>query len=101
MKTFLHTLLCSTLAGALAPVVWAEELPIVPMEAKAAIVILPHAIEEPAARVQPRLRDSLHSVDHGGADQDRAYPYRLSVDERKRMREQLRGQAPVYRVNPQ
>lgn len=68
------------------------------MEAKAAIIVLPQPSDEPMVRVQqPRLRDSLQSMDHAGADETQAYPYRLSVDERRRLREQLRGQAPVTR----
>ena len=69
----------------------------VPMEAKAAIIILPQAVDEPSVRVQPRLRDSLQTNDHAGADEAQTYPYRLSAEERRRLREQLRGQAPMYR----
>ncbi|MCU0956208.1 MAG: hypothetical protein MUF55_02450 [Hydrogenophaga sp.] len=67
------------------------------MEAKSAIIVLPQPSEEPMVRVQPRLRDSLQSMEHAGAEETQTYPYRLSVDERRRLREQLRGQAPVTR----
>lgn len=97
MKTHLHTQICGALALALMPQAWAQEPAAVPMEAKAAVIILSQPIEEPSVRVQPRLRDSLQSIDHAGADEAQAYPYRLSADERRRLREQLRGQAPVQR----
>jgi len=101
MKMLLHTLLCGTLAGAVTPWTWADEIPDMPMESKAAIVMLPQALEVPLGSVQPRLRDSLQSLDLRGAEQAQAYPYRLSADERRRMREQLRGQAPALRESAQ
>lgn len=96
MKTHLSPLLFSALALAVIPMAWAQEPEPAPMEAKAAIIILPPAGEEAAVRVQPRLRDSLQAMDHGAAEEAQTYPYRLSADERRRLREQLRGQAPVH-----
>ncbi|HMN91920.1 MAG TPA: hypothetical protein PKC60_01705 [Hydrogenophaga sp.] len=56
----------------------------------------PHAHAGHAPSV--RLRDSLSAWEHKDFEKAQVYPYRLSVDERKRMREQLRSQAPSYRI---
>ena len=54
-------------------------------------VVLPSAEPEMAARAQPPLRDSLRRPVN--VQQDDATPYRMSEDERRKMREWLRNQA--------
>ncbi|MEZ5643847.1 MAG: hypothetical protein R3E94_01145 [Burkholderiaceae bacterium] len=101
MKYLFLPLLWALLTGGLLPLARAEDAPAVPLEAKATVVILSPMVEEAHLPVHSRLRDSLQAFEPSGAEAPSAYPYRLSADERKRMREQLRGQAPAYRSPPQ
>lgn len=56
-----------------------------------AMIALPMSAAEPEPREAPRLRDALRQP--YGEDQEGAKPYRLSAQERHRLREQLRGGA--------
>ncbi len=95
MKLLTRTILGSVLTLASLQTAWSQEGLTVPLETKAAIVVLSSPAEAPAAQTPPRLRDSLQSFEHLGGDDAHSYPYRLSVDERRRLREQLRGQAAL------
>lgn len=94
-------ILISTLAASLGTgSVWAEaEAPVV----QGGSVMLLSVEADPPAHPGPapsaRLRDSLSGWDHKDIEKAQVYPYRLSVDERRRMREQLRSQAPSYRIS--
>jgi hypothetical protein len=61
--------------------------------AEAPVVVMPISIDGGEARTPLRLRDALRQpfddMDEGGK------PFRLTVEERQRLREQLRGQ-PVF-----
>ena len=101
MKPTFHAVLVAALAFAVPAKVWAELEAPTSVQA-GAVLLLPVPSESHATTVAPtRIRDSLPAWDQMGAEKPAGYPYRLSADERKRMREQLRGQAPTYRVSPQ
>ncbi len=57
--------------------------------AEGAVAVMPISMVEPETRSHPRLRDSLRQS-HGD-EPEISKPYRLSVEERHRLREQLRG----------
>lgn len=57
--------------------------------AENAVAVMPISMVEPEARSHPRLRDSLRQPHDD--EPEISKPYRLSVEERHRLREQLRG----------
>lgn len=61
-----------------------------PPEADAAVSWLPVAVDNTEARSAASLRDSLRQPQGDLAD---SQPYRLSTQERQRMRDQLRAQS--------
>ncbi|TNF59051.1 MAG: hypothetical protein EP306_11755 [Burkholderiales bacterium] len=104
MKPISNLLLStSVLVAAMAPA-WAQAEAPVSVEA-GAMVAVPAASdtlpEAPLPSAPVRLRESLSSWDTAEGEKNQSYPYRLSADERRRMREQLRGQAPAYRTSTQ
>lgn len=64
-----------------------------PMPSSAAVLVMPISADEGEPRGGAmRLRDVLRQPYDDM--EDNAKPYRLSVEERQRLREQLRGQSP-------
>lgn len=63
-----------------------------PMPANASVMVMPISVDEGESRNVLRLRDVLRQPFDDM--EDNAKPYRLSVEERQRLREQLRGQSP-------
>jgi len=63
-----------------------------PMPTNASVMVMPISVDEGESRNVLRLRDVLRQPFDDM--EDNAKPYRLSVEERLRLREQLRGQSP-------
>ncbi len=64
-----------------------------PLPSNAAVMVMPISVDEGEPRSGGmRLRDVLRQPYDDM--EDNAKPYRLSVEERQRLREQLRGQSP-------
>ena len=63
-----------------------------PLPSNAAVMVMPISVDEGEPRAGMRLRDVLRQPFDDM--EDNAKPYRLSVEERQRLREQLRGQSP-------
>ncbi|WP_236574313.1 hypothetical protein [Hydrogenophaga sp. PBL-H3] len=70
-----------------------------PMPSNASVMVMPISVDEGEPRNVMRLRDVLKQPFDDM--EDNAKPYRLSVEERQRLREQLRGQSPhEHRFKP-
>lgn len=90
MKSYLSSgLLLVTLGSAFAG---PEDLRVHPVPSDAPVAVLPISADETEPRTTMRLRDALRQP-FDDMDDSRK-PYRLSVEERQRLREQLRGQPP-------
>lgn len=63
-----------------------------PLPSNATVMVMPISVDEGEPRNAMRLRDVLRQPFDDM--EDNAKPYRLSVEERQRLREQLRGQSP-------
>lgn len=63
-----------------------------PMPSNATVMVMPISADEGEPRNAMRLRDVLRQPFDDMEDSGK--PYRLSVEERQRLREQLRGQPP-------
>ncbi|AOF86683.1 hypothetical protein BSY239_1970 [Hydrogenophaga sp. RAC07] len=63
-----------------------------PMPSNATVMVMPISVDEGEPRHAMRLRDVLRQPFDDMEDNGK--PYRLSVEERQRLREQLRGQPP-------
>lgn len=63
-----------------------------PLPAQGTVSVLPVSAVDPGARSPVPLRDVLRQPMDGMDDPSKLY--RLSIEERQRMREQLRSQAP-------
>ena len=87
MKCFVSRGVCITLF--LPALAGAADPQTVPEPAPQAMVSMPMSLVEPETREMPRLRDSLRQP--YGDEVEPNKPYRLSAEERQRLREQLRG----------
>jgi len=101
MKPTSHFLI-STLAVSLGTgSAWAEAEAPAPLQGGSVTVLPmgadPHTPSGPSPSA--RLRDSLSAWENKGIEKAQIHPYRLSVDERRRMREQLRSQALTPRIS--
>lgn len=65
-----------------------DERPIA-VSTESAMVVVPISMVEPETRSTVRLRESLRQPNDDEIEQNK--PYRLSAEERVRLREQLRG----------
>jgi hypothetical protein len=68
---------------------WAADQRPAPDAVEGAMAVMPISMIEPETRGAPRLRESLRHNQVSEADSGK--PYRLSIEERHRLREQLRG----------
>ena len=90
MKTYLPVgLMMLTLGSAHAG---SSDLRDPPLPSSATVMVMPISADEGEPRNVMRLRDVLRQPFDDMEDNGR--PYRLSVEERQRLREQLRGQPP-------
>ncbi|OGA89236.1 MAG: hypothetical protein A2X72_15955 [Burkholderiales bacterium GWF1_66_17] len=76
----------------LSPMVGAEEKPAHQDQVQAAAMVLPLDSAAGEPRGPLRLRDALRYSD-SDSDAEEVKPYRLSAEERQRLREQLRNQS--------
>lgn len=65
---------------------------VLPVIADTSATVMPISVDDGEPRRQSRLRDALRQ--HFEDMDDPYQPYRLSAEERQRMREQLRSQPP-------
>lgn len=75
-----------------------EELRVMPAVVPAPAMVMQISIEDDDSRSAPKLRDVLRQP-YGELQVTNNQPYRLSAEERHRMREQLRGQLAQHDGN--